>query len=105
MEAVMEQLVRNPTERVAPLKTALLEPGRKVKLQFSTAEREFFEKEAGFTDEELEIFRLRSRGFTVLQISFRMTELYGKDIPSGQYTVGKVEARIRSIKKKILHIL
>lgn len=103
MEEQKELELKDP--KGLPLKEALQEPRRKVKLQFSTAEREYFEKEAGFTDEELEIFRLRSRGFTVLQISFRMTDLYGKELPSGQYTIGKVETRIRSIKKKILHLL
>lgn len=90
---------------MASLKELLSVKGSKVNLQFSTKEREFFEHEAGFTDEELEIFRLRSRGHSVLQISFEMTELHGKEIPSGEYTVGKVEARIRSIKRKIYKLL
>lgn len=87
------------------LKEQLLEKGAKVKLQFSTKEREFFEREAGFTDEELEIFRLRNRGFTVFNISLEMTERHGKELPSGEYTIGKVEARIRSIKQKMLRVL
>lgn len=87
------------------LKEQLGAKGTKIKLQFSTKEREFFEQEAGFTDEELEIFRLRNRGYTVLNISFIMTERHGKELPSGEYTIGKVEARIRSIKQKMLRVL
>lgn len=79
--------------------------GTKCKLQFTTAEKEYFEQQCGFTDEELEIFRLRARGKTILQISFIMEELYGKENPSGTYSVSKVESRIRSIKKKILYVV
>lgn len=79
--------------------------GAKCKLQFTTSKREFFERECGFTDEELEIFRLRNRGKSILQISFIMEELYGKEIPGGQYSVSKVEARIRNIKKKMLKVI
>lgn len=78
--------------------------GVKNNLQFTRAEREYFERECGFTDEELEIFRLRSRGRTVLQISFDMEEKYGREYPNG-YSLSKVEARIRKIKKKILKVL
>lgn len=51
------------------LKERLSEKGAKCNLQFSTREREFYEREAGFTDEEIEIFRMRSRGFSVIKIS------------------------------------
>lgn len=54
------------------LKEQLNEKGHKCKLQFSTKEREFFERECGFTDEELDIFRLRARGYSILRISFFM---------------------------------
>nr|DAT91723.1 MAG TPA: DNA binding response regulator [Caudoviricetes sp.] len=87
------------------LKTDLSTKGTKCKLQFTTREKEYFEQECGFTDEELDIFRLRTRGYSVLQISFKMEELYGKYTPGGQYSISKVEARIRSIKKKILKVL
>lgn len=90
---------------MASLKELLSAKGSKVNLQFSTKEKEYFLQEAGFTDEEAEIFTLRSRGYTVLQISFIMTEKHGKELPSGQYTVSKVEARIRSLKKKIYNLL
>ena len=46
------------------LKERLLVKGAKCNLQFSTKEREYFEQEAGFTDEEIEIFRMRFRGFS-----------------------------------------
>ena len=58
-----------------------------------------------FTDEELEIFRLRARGKTVIEISFTMTDLHGKELPTGYYTVSKVEDRIRKIKKKMVEVL
>ena len=81
------------------------EKGKKNNLQFTTKEKEFFERECGFTDEELEIFRLRGRGKSVIEISFIMTDLHGKELPSGYYTVSKVEDRIRKIKKKILKVI
>lgn len=90
---------------MANLKEQLSVKGSKCKLQFSTKEREYFERECGFTDEELEIFRLRARGFSIIKISFIMEEKFGKEIPGGQYSVSKVENRIRSIKDKILNIL
>lgn len=79
--------------------------GTKCNLQFTTAEKLYFEEQCGFTDEELEIFRLRTRGKTVLQISFIMEDLHGKENPSGTYSVSKVEAKIRSIKRKILKVI
>lgn len=82
------------------LKEQLLEKGTKCNLQFSTAEREYYEREAGFTDEELEIFRMRSRGFSVVKISMQMADLHDK-----YYSVSTIEGRIRSIKRKILRVL
>lgn len=82
------------------LKEQLSEKGHKCKLQFSTKEREFYEQECGFTDEELTIFRLRTRGFSVTRIAMYMTEQCGY-----YYSQGKVEARIRSVKNKILAVL
>lgn len=79
------------------LKERLGVKGAKCNLQFSTREREFFEREAGFTDEEIEIFRMRSRGFSIVKISQELAVLHDK-----YYTV---EGRIRSIKSKILRIL
>ena len=90
---------------MASLKEQLCVKGTKIKLQFSTKEQNFFLAEAGFTDEEREIFELRNRGYTVLQISFIMTERHGKELPSGEYKLSKVEARIRSIKKKMLAVI
>lgn len=85
---------------MATLKEQLSVRGSKCNLQFSTREREFYEQECGFTDEELDVFRLRSRGFSVVRIATILTDKYGF-----YYTQGKVEARIRSVKKKILAIL
>lgn len=90
---------------MADLKETLQASGAKCKLQFSRAEREYFESECGFTDEELEIFRLRGRGYSVLNIAMKMEELHGHEIPGGIYGTGKVERRIRSIKDKILAVL
>ena len=87
------------------LKERLSTKGARCNLQFTTAEREYLERECGFTDEELEIFRLRARGYSVIQISFKMEELHEREYPSGTYSVSKVEARIRSIKKKILKVI
>ena len=85
---------------MATLKEQLSVKGSKCNLQFSTKEREYYERECGFTDEELEIFQLRSRGYGVTRIATLLTDKYGY-----YYTQGKVEARIRSVKNKILAIL
>ena len=82
------------------LKEKLAVKGTKCNLQFTTKEREYFEREAGFTDEEADVFRMRSRGFSVIKITHEMSELYGH-----YYSVSTIEGRIRSIKKKILRIL
>ena len=82
------------------LKEKLLEKGAKCNLQFSTKEREYYEQEAGFTDEEIEIFRMRSRGFSIVKISMKMAELHDH-----YYSTSTIEGRIRSIKDKILRIL
>lgn len=82
------------------LKELLSAKGAKCKLQFTTKEREFYEAECGFTDEELMIFRMRSRGYSVVKISHEMSEFTGE-----YYSISKVEARIRSVKDKILAVL
>lgn len=82
------------------LKSKLSEKGSKCKLQFSTKEREYYETECGFTDEELLVFRMRSRGFSVNKISIKMEEETGE-----YWSTSRVEARIRSIKDKILAVL
>lgn len=82
------------------LKERLGVKGAKCNLQFSTREREFFEREAGFTDEEIEIFRMRSRGFSIVKISQELAVLHDK-----YYSISTVEGCIRSIKSKILRIL
>lgn len=82
------------------LKELLCVKGAKCNLQFSTREREYYEREAGFTDEEIEIFRMRSRGFSIIKISQEMWVLHDK-----YYSVSTIEGRIRSIKNKILRIL
>lgn len=82
------------------LKEQLSERGAKCNLQFTTREREYYERECGFTDEEIDVFRLRSRGYSVTRIATLLTDKYGY-----YYTQGKVEARIRSVKNKILAVL
>lgn len=82
------------------LKELLNVKGAKCNLQFTTKERQFYEAECGFTDEELLIFRMRSRGFSIIKISHEMESVTGE-----YYSVSKVEARIRSIKNKILAVL
>lgn len=85
---------------MASLKELLSVKGSKCNLQFSTKEREFFEREAGFTDEELEIFRYRNRGFSVNKISVTMSDTHDH-----YYSVSTIEARIRSIKRKMLKVI
>lgn len=82
------------------LKERLVVKGAKCNLQFTRAEREYFEAECGFTDEEIEVFRMRSRGFSVVKIMHEMESLHNK-----YYSQSTVEARIRSIKDKILKVL
>ena len=82
------------------LKERLTVRGAKCNLQFTRSEREFFERECGFTDEEVEVFRMRSRGFSVVKIMHEMESLHGK-----YYSQSTIEARIRSIKDKILKVL
>lgn len=74
--------------------------GAKCNLQFSTKEKEYFIKEAGFTDEEIAIFEMRSRGFSIVKISQEMSFQFDK-----YFSVSTIEGRIRSIKDKILRIL
>lgn len=87
------------------LKSRLTTPGTKNNLQYPTQLRLYFEENAGFTDEELTIFRLRARGFGVVEISFIMQERYGAQYPSGLYGCEKVERRIRRIKDKMAELL
>lgn len=82
------------------LKARLGAKGAKCNLQFTRAEREYFESECGFTDEEVEVFRMRSRGFSVVKIMHEMEQLHNK-----YYSQSTIEARIRSIKDKILKVL
>lgn len=82
------------------LKEQLSEKGRKCNLQFSTSEKDYYKAEAGFTDEEVAIFDMRSRGFSIQKIAIELAEtnhLY--------YSLGVIENRIRSIKSKILRLL
>lgn len=76
------------------LKQTLTTPGAKCKLQFPRALREEFERDCGFTDEEIAILRLRARGMSVVQISCELSE-------ADYYSPEKVERRIRSLKNKI----
>lgn len=82
------------------LKEQLSAKGAKCNLQFTRTEREYYETECGFTDEEVDVFRMRSRGFSVVKIMHEMESKYGK-----YYSQSTIEARIRSIKDKILKVL
>ena len=82
------------------LRERLEAKGSKVNLQFTTRERQYFEEECGFTDEEIEIFRMRSRGFSIVKIATEMGVLHDK-----YYSISTIEGRIRSIKDKILRVL
>ena len=82
------------------LKAQLGVKGAKCNLQFTRAEREYFETECGFTDEEIDVFRMRSRGFSVVKIMHEMASKHDK-----YYSQSTIEARIRSIKSKILKVL
>lgn len=85
---------------MADLKERLAVRGTKCNLQFTRAEREYYETECGFTDEEIEVFRMRSRGFSVVKIMHEMEGLHNR-----YYSQSTIEARIRSIKDKILKVL
>lgn len=85
---------------MADLKEQLAVKGTKCNLQFTRAEREYYEAECGFTDEEIEVFRMRSRGFSVVKIMHEMERLHNR-----YYSQSTIEARIRSIKDKILKVL
>ena len=82
------------------LKERLAVKGAKCNLQFTRTEREYFEAECGFTDEEVDVFRMRSRGFSVVKIMHEMESKYNK-----YFSQSTIEARIRSIKDKILKVL
>lgn len=82
------------------LKAKLAVRGSKCNLQFTRAEREFFEQECGFTDEEVDVFRMRSRGYSVVRVMHEMEVKHGK-----YFSQSTIEARIRSIKDKILKVL
>lgn len=87
------------------LKSKLSTKGIKCKMQFTKSERDYFINECGFTDEEMDIFLLRAKGKTVLQISFILTEKYKNELMGQPYSIGKVEHRIRTIKNKIVDVL
>ena len=74
--------------------------GAKCNLQFTRAEREYYETECGFTDEEIDVFRMRSRGYSVVKIMHEMESKHNK-----YFSQSTIEARIRSIKTKILKVL
>lgn len=82
------------------LKERLGVRGAKCNLQFTRAEREFFETECGFTDEELDVFRMRSRGYSIVKIMHEMESKHGK-----YFSQSTIEARVRSVKDKILKVL
>jgi hypothetical protein len=80
----------------------LQHPYEKCKMQFPAPIIKAIEEDCGLTDEELDILKLRARGYSVLQISFIMEDKYGKNRLDGRYSDKTVERRIRSIKNKIV---
>ena len=100
MARITQTRTRSRTKKNGRSKGTAIRKSAKCNLQFSTREREFYEQEAGFTDEEIEIFRMRSRGFSVVKISQEMSVRHDK-----YYSLSTIEGRIRSIKDKILRIL
>lgn len=79
----------------------LVTPGAKCRLQFPPDTLDALSRRCCFTDEEAAILRYRSRGMTLLEISFCMQRDFGRRYPDGQYSDRKVDRRIRSIKDKI----
>ena len=53
----------------AELREQLTTPGRRASLQFPRELREQLERDCGFTDDEVEILRLRGRGWSYKQIA------------------------------------
>lgn len=70
--------------------------GQKCNLQFPTKLLNYYLENCGFTDEEKDILTYRARGKSVLQVAFIMEEKTG-----AQYSITRVERRIRKIKQKI----
>lgn len=77
----------------------------KCSFQFTRVEQLYIEKYANFTEEQMEIFRMRCAGKTNLQISFHMESKYGSENPTHQYSLRKVERQVRKIKNKIIRII
>ena len=68
------------------------------KLDFTKQEYEYFIENCGFTDRQIEIFNLRRRGLSIVEIS-----MYdGKYLPTSTRTVDR---EIRKIKNKILKLI
>lgn len=72
------------------LRTQLITPGKRVALQFPRELREQLERDCGFTDEEIEVLRLRCRGWSYKQIADKC-----------HVCEETVRNRIRRIKNKI----
>lgn len=87
------------------LKNRLSSKGAKWNFELTRKEQEYLLAECGFTDEEVEIFKLRCRGKSILQTSFEMEDRHRDELPNGIYSCKRVETKIRAIKKKILKVL
>lgn len=72
---------------------------QKNNLQFPTKLREQIEREAGLTEEEIEILRLRAKGYSIVKIAQVMSDT------RQWYGARTVERRIRRIKDKIIAML
>lgn len=88
--------VEDPWSR---LKAELSVKGKKCNLQFNAGALQYFEEQAGFTDEEIMVLRMRSKGYSIQKIASKMSE------GDKYYCKSTIEHRISSIKSKILNIL
>lgn len=70
------------------------EPKAKLNSEFTTAECEFFRRECNFTDEELNVFNMRVRGKSNVEIAMKLS-----------MSESTVDRRVRAIKRKIIKVL
>lgn len=65
-----------------------------IKTEFTGPECEYFRKNCNFTEEELEVFNMRVKGKTVVEISLKLC--------MGEATVYR---KLKNIKRKIVKVL
>ena len=79
----------------------LTTPGARNALHIAPDELERIERRCPLTDEERAVLRYRARGYSLLEISFRMQDDFGPRRPGGTFSDRTVDRRIRSIKDKL----